>query len=163
MSQTEAISDRSTWYLQDSTSSYLDRWVKPGCTEDHLCNTVQTCMYSLLGFHHKGLESKLHITLLSPLDKKSRNNKSYRQGTSFLFWAKRGVLLEPSSSTPLARPRQKLDRYSCILNGRLSFPHRYSWLKFPSTVKTNKTYVRYSPTYIKVILFHPRTTTTFWF
>ena len=68
-----------------------------------------------LGFHHKGLESKLHITLLSPLDKKSQNNKSYQQGTSFLFWAKRGILLEPSSSTPLVRPRQKLASYSCIL------------------------------------------------
>jgi len=51
--------------------------------------------------------------LLESLRQKSWNNKTYRQGTSYLFWAKRGVLLEPSLPTPLACPCKKPTIYSC--------------------------------------------------
>ena len=98
---------------------------------------------SYLGFSYEGLESKIHITQLSPLDKKA-------EITSFLFWAKRGVLLEPSSSTPLMHPCKKkrhIQLFTLLSNVCLSLLDHNSYHKSPSTAKTNKFYVRPSSTY----------------
>ena len=90
------------------------------CLQYHTYGTCssyyQQCQYSdessqyrvviHLVFNHKGLESKINITFLSLLDKKAK--QVHLQARHFFSsWVKRGVLLEPSLSTPPHVPMQK--------------------------------------------------------
>ena len=65
-------------------------------------------------------------------------------------WAKRGVLLEPSSSTP-----HHVQLYTLLSNIHLSLLYQNSCKKSPSTAKTKKFYVR--PSSMHIILIPPPT------
>ena len=70
--------------------------------------------WAYLGFNHKGLESMIHITLLSPLDKKKLKQQTILARHFLSFFGQKRGLAGAIIINPPCVSMQKLAIYSCI-------------------------------------------------